>query len=121
MHTRSLANNSRSSRSALTTSSEYPSPSDEYFELNATPSWSSNLLFLIIAIGTEAGIANVWKFSYLAGANGGGLFFRLVFIAPLPVTKPEHLHGMIIRGHRGQKALEHLNTLGAPAGPIAFF
>ena len=34
--------------------------------------WSSNLLFLIAAIGTEAGIANVWKFSYLAGVNGGG-------------------------------------------------
>ena len=25
--------------------------------------WSSNLLFLIAAIGTAAGIANVWKFS----------------------------------------------------------
>jgi hypothetical protein len=38
---------------------------------DAPSRWSSNLLFLIIAIGTEAGIANVWKFSYLAGANGG--------------------------------------------------
>jgi len=34
-----------------------------------------------LAIGTEAGIANVWKFSYLAGANGGAFVRRPVFIA----------------------------------------
>jgi len=45
---------------ARITTSGYPSPSDEHIELNTAPShWSSNLLFLIIAIGTEAGIANV--------------------------------------------------------------
>ncbi len=66
--------------------------------------WSSNLLFLIIAIGTEAGIANVWKFSYLAGANGGGLFVALYFIALVFVAIPALMAEMLI-GRRGGKSL----------------
>jgi len=52
--------------------SGYLSPSDEHIELNTAPShWSYSLLFLIIAIGTEAGIANWWKFSLLAVRRAG--------------------------------------------------
>jgi SNF family Na+-dependent transporter len=45
-------------------------------------------LFLIVVIGAEAGIANVRKFSYLAGANGGGLFATLYFIALIVAAIP---------------------------------
>jgi NSS family neurotransmitter:Na+ symporter len=121
MHTRSLANNSRSRCSALITSSEYPSPSDEYFELNATPSWSSNLLFLIIAIGTEAGIANVWKFSYLAGANGGGLFVALYFIALIVVAIPALMAEMLIGRHGGKSAIGTMKVLVARDGIAPFW
>jgi NSS family neurotransmitter:Na+ symporter len=66
--------------------------------------WSSNLLFLIIAIGTEAGIANVWKFSYLAGSNGGGLFVALYFLALVLVAIPALMAEMLI-GRRGGKSV----------------
>ena len=64
--------------------------------------WSSNLLFLIIAIGTEAGIANVWKFSYLAGANGGGLFVTLYFLALFLIAIPALMAEMMIGRHGGR-------------------
>ena len=64
--------------------------------------WSSNLLFLIIAIGTEAGIANVWKFSYLAGANGGGLFVALYFMALFLIAIPALMAEMMIGRHGGR-------------------
>src|ERR1044072_4129433 len=64
--------------------------------------WSSNLLFLIIAIGTEAGIANVWKFSYLAGANGGGLFVALYFLALFLIAIPALMAEMMIGRHGGR-------------------
>jgi NSS family neurotransmitter:Na+ symporter len=80
--------------------------------LNAAAShWSSNLLFLIIAIGTEAGIANVWKFSYLAGANGGGLFVALYFIALIVIAVPALMAEMLIGRHGGKSVVGTMNVL----------
>ncbi|HEY0745657.1 MAG TPA: sodium-dependent transporter [Steroidobacteraceae bacterium] len=78
--------------------------------------WSSNLLFLIIAIGTEAGIANVWKFSYLAGANGGGLFVALYFIALVMVAVPALMAEMLIGRHGGSSAIGSMRALVARDG-----
>jgi NSS family neurotransmitter:Na+ symporter len=62
--------------------------------------WSSKILFLITAIGSEAGVASVWKFSYLAGANGGGLFVLTYFLALVLIAVPALLAEMMI-GRRG--------------------
>ncbi len=83
--------------------------------------WSSNLLFLIIAIGTEAGIANVWKFSYLAGANGGGLFVALYFIALIVVAVPALMAEMLIGRHGGRSAVGTMNVLVARDGISPFW
>jgi NSS family neurotransmitter:Na+ symporter len=83
--------------------------------------WSSNLLFLIIAIGTEAGIANVWKFSYLAGANGGGLFVALYFIALIVVAIPALMAEMLIGRHGGKSAVGTMNVLVARDGISPFW
>ena len=83
--------------------------------------WSSNLLFLIIAIGTEAGIANVWKFSYLAGENGGGLFVALYFIALIVVAVPALMAEMLIGRHGGRSVVGTMNTLVARDGIAPFW
>jgi NSS family neurotransmitter:Na+ symporter len=87
----------------------------------ASSRWSSNLLFLIIAIGTEAGIANVWKFSYLAGANGGGLFVALYFIALILVAIPALMAEMLIGRHGGRSAVGTMNILVARDGISPFW
>ena len=90
--------------------------------MSAAPSrWSSNLLFLIIAIGTEAGIANVWKFSYLAGANGGGVFVALYFIALILVAIPALMAEMLIGRHGGRSVVGSMNTLVARDGIAPFW
>ena len=78
--------------------------------------WSSNLMFLIIAIGTEAGIANVWKFSYLAGENGGGLFVALYFVALLVVAIPALMAEMLIGRRGGRSVVGTLDVLVARDG-----
>src|SRR5271170_8453759 len=90
--------------------------------LNSAPNrWFSNLLFLIIAIGTEAGIANVWKFSYLAGENGGGLFVALYFIALTVVAVPALMAEMLIGRHGGKSVVGTMNVLVTRDGISPFW
>jgi len=44
--------------------------------------FQSRLGFLLVSAGCAIGIGNVWKFPYVAGANGGGVFvlFYLLFL-----------------------------------------
>jgi neurotransmitter:Na+ symporter, NSS family len=91
-------------------------------ELNASRNhWSSNLLFLIIAIGTEAGIANVWKFTYLAGENGGGLFVSLYFIALIVVAIPALMAEMLIGRRGGRSTVGTMNILVTRDGIAPFW
>jgi len=64
--------------------------------------WSSNLLFLITAIGTEAGIANFWKFTYLAGQNGGAAFVFVYFVALATLAVPALIAEMLIGRYCGR-------------------
>ena len=36
--------------------------------------WSSSFGFIMAAAGSAVGLGNLWKFPYLAGQNGGGIF-----------------------------------------------
>jgi neurotransmitter:Na+ symporter, NSS family len=73
--------------------------------------WSSNLLFLLVAIGTEAGIANVWKFSYLAGENGGGLFVFIYFAALIVMAVPALIAEMLLGRIGGKSVVGNMHEL----------
>lgn len=49
---------------------------------NKRESFKSSLGFLLVSAGCAIGIGNVWKFPYVAGQNGGGVFvlFYLLFL-----------------------------------------
>ena len=49
--------------------------------------FQSRLGFLLVSAGCAIGIGNVWKFPYVTGANGGGVFvlFYLLFLALMGV------------------------------------
>ena len=55
--------------------------------------FKSTLGFILVSAGCAIGIGNVWKFPYVAGANGGGVFvlFYLLFllIMGIPVLTME--------------------------------
>lgn len=75
-------------------------------------SFQSRLGFLLVSAGCAIGIGNVWRFPYVAGQNGGGLFvlLYLVFlvIMGLPVLTMELAVGRASRKSAvlGYKALE---------------
>ena len=50
-------------------------------------SFQSRLGFLLVSAGCAIGIGNVWRFPYVAGANGGGVFvlFYLLFLVCMGV------------------------------------
>ena len=50
-------------------------------------SFQSRLGFILISAGCAIGIGNVWKFPYMVGQNGGGMFvlFYLLFLISVGV------------------------------------
>lgn len=50
--------------------------------------WSSKFGFLMAAIGSAVGLGNIWRFPYLAGQNGGGIFVLVYVLATLLVALP---------------------------------
>ncbi len=75
-------------------------------------SFQSRLGFILVSAGCAIGIGNVWKFPYVAGENGGGIFvlFYLIFLAIMgvPVLTMELAVGRASRKSavQGYKALE---------------
>ncbi len=55
--------------------------------------FKSRLGFLMVSAGCAIGIGNVWKFPYIAGENGGGvfvilyLFFLVIMGVPVLTTE----------------------------------
>ena len=49
--------------------------------------FQSRLGFLLLSAGCAIGIGNVWRFPYVVGANGGGIFvlIYLLFLAIMGV------------------------------------
>lgn len=60
---------------------------------NKRGNFSSSLGFIAAAAGSAIGLGNLWKFPYVAGSNGGGLFlvlyvlFTLILGIPLLLTE----------------------------------
>lgn len=68
----------------------------------SSKTWTSHGLFLLASIGSTVGLSNIWKFTYLAGENGGGAFV-LVYILSLLVMGIPILAAEMMLGKRGRK------------------
>ena len=46
--------------------------------------FKSRIGFILLSAGCAIGIGNVWRFPYVVGENGGGIFvlFYLIFLTP---------------------------------------
>ena len=55
--------------------------------------WGSRLGFVLATAGSAVGLGSLWRFPYLAGANGGGAFvfffllFTVLFGVPLFIAE----------------------------------
>lgn len=90
-------------------------------------SFKSRLGFLLVSAGCAIGIGNVWRFPYVTGQNGGGIFvlFYLIFlvIMGLPVLTMELAVGRASRksAELGYKALEKKGSKWHIHGWVAIF
>ena len=50
--------------------------------------WKSQLGFVFAAIGSAVGLANIWRFPYLVGKNGGAAFVFLYLICLVVIGLP---------------------------------
>ena len=66
-------------------------------------SFGSRLGFILVSAGCAIGIGNVWKFPYLVGENGGGLFVLLYLVFLLIMGVPVMTMELAV-GRRSRKS-----------------
>mgnify|MGYP003450488191 FL=1 len=65
--------------------------------------WSSRLGFVLAASGSAVGLGSIWKFPYIAGVNGGGLFV-VVYLACIALVAVPIMVAEILLGRETRKA-----------------
>ena len=64
--------------------------------------WSSRLTFILAVTGSAIGLGNIWKFPYVAGANGGGAFVLVYLICILVIGFPIMVSEILL-GRKGRR------------------
>lgn len=66
-------------------------------DLTPREHWASRWGFILAAMGSAVGLGNIWRFSYVAGENGGGTFLLVyvlcVLLIGLPIVMAEFTIG----------------------------
>ncbi|MBI2790846.1 MAG: sodium-dependent transporter [Gammaproteobacteria bacterium] len=77
--------------------------------------WSSRFAFIMVTAGAAVGLGNIWKFPYMAGNNGGGVFVLAYLFFILLIGIPAMIAELLI-GRRGrQNPVSTLATLAIEA------
>lgn len=71
---------------------------------SSNKTWSSTAMFLLASIGSTVGLSNIWKFTYLAGVNGGGAFVLVYLLSLLSMGIPI-LAAELLLGRRGGRSM----------------
>ncbi|MFD2231368.1 sodium-dependent transporter [Alkalimarinus sediminis] len=78
-------------------------------------SWNSQLTFVLAATGAVVGLANLWKFPYLAGLHGGSFviaYALCLLLVGVPIAMAE-----VALGRQGRKSpISSVNSLVVKAG-----
>ncbi|WP_366554419.1 sodium-dependent transporter [Aquibaculum sediminis] len=82
--------------------------------------WSTKTAFILATLGSAVGLGNIWRFSYVAGDNGGGAFLLVylgaVLLLGLPLLLAEFSLGRSCQGDVG-----HAFRRAAPRSPLRHF
>ncbi|ENH97670.1 sodium-dependent transporter [Gracilibacillus halophilus YIM-C55.5] len=82
--------------------------------------WASRLGFMLAAMGSAVGLGNIWRFSYVAGENGGGAFLLLYILSVLVIGIPLLLVEVSI-GRKAQQDIVGSYQKLAPKKPWYMF
>lgn len=64
--------------------------------------WSSHLGFILAAAGSAIGLGTLWKFPYVTGENGGGLFVLIYIVCTFFIGVPVFMAELIL-GRKAQR------------------
>ncbi len=64
--------------------------------------WSSHLGFILAAAGSAIGLGTLWKFPYVTGENGGGLFVLIYIFCTFFIGIPVFVAELIL-GRKAQR------------------
>ncbi|MEH6551621.1 MAG: sodium-dependent transporter [Pseudomonadales bacterium] len=70
-------------------------------QANVREQWSSRWGFMLAAMGSAVGLANIWRFPYAAGEGGGGAFVLVYLLAVVLISLPLLMAEFLV-GRRGQ-------------------
>ena len=77
-------------------------------------SFGSRLGFLLVSAGCAIGIGNVWRFPYITGQDGGGLFVLIYLICLLIMGVPVLTMELAVGRASRKSAVLSYRTLEAP-------
>ncbi len=79
--------------------------------------WASKTGFVLAAAGSAVGLGNIWRFPYITGENGGGLFV-LLYLGCIAVVGLPIMVGEILIGRAAQQStVTAFKTLDGPRTP----
>ncbi|MBN2079503.1 MAG: sodium-dependent transporter [Spirochaetes bacterium] len=81
-------------------------------EPSAREHWGSKLGFVLAATGSALGLGNIWKFPYLAGANGGAAFVLVYLACILILGLPIMIAELVIGRHTGKNPVGAFRSIG---------
>lgn len=83
--------------------------------------WGSRLGFILAAAGSAVGIGNIWRFSYVTGENGGGLFVLIYLGAVALVGLPIMMAELFIGRQTQNSPVGAFRALSKPGSPWMSF
>ena len=73
--------------------------------------WSGSYGFILAAIGSAVGLGNIWRFSFVAGQNGGAAFVLVYLGCVLAVGIPVMLAEFLIGRHTQRNVVGSFHAL----------
>ena len=92
---------------------------DQSFIIQSRKQWSSEPAFIASMAAAAVGLGNLWRFPYIVGENGGGVFviayLLALFIVVLPIMMLEVAAGRLTHGNT-VATFRQVNRLGSYYG-----
>ena len=86
-------------------------------EQNNNNNWSGQLGFLLAAAGSSIGLGNIWRFPYITGTNGGGVFVAIYLLVVILIGVPLMMAEISLGRAAGANPVRAFSAL-APAKSI---
>jgi neurotransmitter:Na+ symporter, NSS family len=79
--------------------------------------WASRTGFILAAAGSAVGLGNLWRFPYITGQNGGGLFVLIYLLCILCIGLPVMIAEILVGRAAQRSTVTAFKTLAGPRSP----